>query len=166
MLMIPQDQENSRTPETLQIHNVYNTTMHDKDDSNIAEMETYEHYGEKIMKQKSQYLQKHLKFLLYSTQQYIMKMIHLMLRYPKRSGDQSCPCRIKLFWLWTIPSTTNNLMNNQDLNFSSLPKDYTSIGTILDPKLMIKDHKQDQTPIDPTTSLLHNHQQEKVIMTK
>ena len=48
MLMIPQDQGNSQTPETLQIHNVYNTTMHDKDDSNIAEMETYEHYGEKI----------------------------------------------------------------------------------------------------------------------
>ena len=30
------------------------------------------------MKQKSQYLQKHLKFLLYSTKQYIMKMIHHM----------------------------------------------------------------------------------------
>ena len=54
-----QDQENSQTPETLQIHNVYNTTMHDKDDSihdeydiseddNITEIETYEHYGEKI----------------------------------------------------------------------------------------------------------------------
>ena len=28
-----QDQENLQTPETLQIHNVYNTTMHDKDDS-------------------------------------------------------------------------------------------------------------------------------------
>ena len=54
-----QDQENSQTPETLQIHNVYNTTMHDKDDSihdehdtsedeNITEIETYEHYGEQI----------------------------------------------------------------------------------------------------------------------
>ena len=54
-----QDQENSQTPETLQIHNVYNTTMHDKDgsipdeydtseDENITENETYEHYGEKI----------------------------------------------------------------------------------------------------------------------
>ena len=54
-----QDHENSQTPETLQIHNVYNTTMHDKDDSihdeydtsedeNITEIETYEHYGEKI----------------------------------------------------------------------------------------------------------------------
>ena len=63
--------------------------MHDKDDlihyeydtsenENITEIETYEHYGEKIMKQKSQYLQKHLKFLLYSTNQYIMKMIHQM----------------------------------------------------------------------------------------
>ena len=28
------------------------------------------------MKQKRQYLQKHLKFLLYSTKQYIMKIIH------------------------------------------------------------------------------------------
>ena len=54
-----QDQENSQTPEPLQIHNVYNTTMHDKDDSihdeydtseddNITEIETDEHYGEKI----------------------------------------------------------------------------------------------------------------------
>ena len=54
-----QDQENSHTPETLQIHNVYNTTKHDKDDSihdeydtsedeNITKIETYEHYGEKI----------------------------------------------------------------------------------------------------------------------
>ena len=54
-----QDQENSQTPETLQIHNVYNTTMHDNNDSihdeydtsedkNITEIETYEHYWEKI----------------------------------------------------------------------------------------------------------------------
>ena len=56
--------------------------MHDKDDSihdeyptsedeNITEIETYEHYGRKCMKQKSQNLQKLLKFLLYSTKQYI-----------------------------------------------------------------------------------------------
>ena len=51
-----EDQENSQTPETLQIHNLYNTTLHDKDDSmhdtsedeNITEIETYEHYGEKL----------------------------------------------------------------------------------------------------------------------
>ena len=54
-----QDQENSQTPETLQIHNMYNTTVHDKDnsihdeydmseDENITEIETYDHYGEKI----------------------------------------------------------------------------------------------------------------------
>ena len=53
------DQKNSQTPQTLQIHNVYNTTMHDKDDTihdeydtfedeTITEIETYEHYGEKI----------------------------------------------------------------------------------------------------------------------
>ena len=89
-----------------------------------------------------------------------------VLRYPKRSGDQSRPRGIKLFWLWTVPSTMNNIMNNQDLKFSSPPKDYTSIGTILDPKLMIEDRKQTQTPIDPTMGLLHNHQQGKVIMTK
>ena len=54
-----QDEQNPHTPETLQIHNVYNTTMHDKDDlihdeydtsedKNITEIETIEHYGEKI----------------------------------------------------------------------------------------------------------------------
>ena len=54
-----QDQQNSHTPEPLQIHNVYNTTIHDKDDSihdeydtseyqNITEIETFEHDGEKI----------------------------------------------------------------------------------------------------------------------
>ena len=54
-----QDQENSQTLVTLQIHNVYNTTMHNIDDSihdeydtsedeKITEIETYEHYGEKI----------------------------------------------------------------------------------------------------------------------
>ena len=53
-----QDEQNSQTPETLQIHNTYNTTMHDKDDliheydtskdENIIEIETFEHYGEKI----------------------------------------------------------------------------------------------------------------------
>ena len=54
-----QDEQNPHTPETLQIHNTYNTTMHDKDDlihdeydtsedKNITEIETFEHYGEKI----------------------------------------------------------------------------------------------------------------------
>ena len=54
-----QDEQNSHTPETLQIHNVYNTTMNDKDDlihdeydtsedENITKIETYEDYGEKI----------------------------------------------------------------------------------------------------------------------
>ena len=54
-----QDEENPHTPETLQIHNMYNTTMHDRDNSihdeydtseneNITEIETFEHYGEKI----------------------------------------------------------------------------------------------------------------------
>ena len=54
-----QHQENTYTPETLQIHNTYNTTMHDKDNSihdeyntseneHIIEIETIEDYGEKI----------------------------------------------------------------------------------------------------------------------
>ena len=54
-----QDEQNTHTPETLQIHNTYNTTMHDKDDliydkndtsedENTIEIETFEHYGEKI----------------------------------------------------------------------------------------------------------------------
>ena len=53
-----QHQENSYTPE-LQIHNIYNITMHDKNDlihdeydtsenGNITEIETYENFGEKI----------------------------------------------------------------------------------------------------------------------
>ena len=54
-----QDEQNTHTPETLQIHNTYNTKMHDKDDliydkndtsedENTIEIETFEHYGEKI----------------------------------------------------------------------------------------------------------------------
>ena len=54
-----QHPKNPHIPETLQIHNMYNTTMHDKDDlihdeydtfgnENITEIETYEDYGEKI----------------------------------------------------------------------------------------------------------------------
>ena len=54
-----QDEQNPHTPETLQIHNTYNTTMHEKDDvihdeydtsedENITEIETFEHHGEKI----------------------------------------------------------------------------------------------------------------------
>ena len=35
-----QDQENSHTPETLQTHNEYNTTMHDKDNSIHDEYDT------------------------------------------------------------------------------------------------------------------------------
>ena len=53
-----QYQQNSYTPE-LRVHNTYNTTMHDKDNSihdeyntseneHIIEIETIEHYGEKI----------------------------------------------------------------------------------------------------------------------
>ena len=89
-----------------------------------------------------------------------------LLRYPKCSGNQSRPREIKLFLFLTVPSTMNNLMNNQDLKFSSPPKDYTSIGTILDPQLATEDCKQAQTPVDPTMGLLHNHQHGKVIMPK
>ena len=65
---------------------MYDTTMHHKDNSihdeygtseyeNITEIETYEDYGEKIHETEES-IQKHLKFLLYSTKEYIMKMIH------------------------------------------------------------------------------------------
>ena len=54
-----QDEQNPPTPETLQIHNIYNTTMHDEDDlihdeydtsedENITEIDIHEDYGEKI----------------------------------------------------------------------------------------------------------------------
>ena len=54
-----QHPENPHTPETLQIHNINHTTMHDKDNSiydeydtpgnqNISEIETLEHYGDKV----------------------------------------------------------------------------------------------------------------------
>ena len=54
-----QDEENLHTLETLQIQNMYNTTMHDKDDlihdeydtsedENITEIETFQDYWEKI----------------------------------------------------------------------------------------------------------------------
>ena len=54
-----QDEHNSQTPETLQIHNINNTTMHDKDDlihdeydtsedENKTENKTNEDFGEKI----------------------------------------------------------------------------------------------------------------------
>ena len=54
-----QDEQNPQTPETLPIHNIYNITMHDKDNlihdeydtpeaENITEIETYGEYREKI----------------------------------------------------------------------------------------------------------------------
>ena len=58
-----QDEQNSHIPETLQIHNTYNTTMHDKhnsihdeydtsEDENTIEIETFEQYREKIQETK------------------------------------------------------------------------------------------------------------------
>ena len=43
---------------------------------------------------------------------------------------------------------------------------YTSIGTILDPKLAAQDNKQAQTPDDPALGLLQNTCYDKVIMPK
>ena len=43
---------------------------------------------------------------------------------------------------------------------------YTSIGTILDPKLAAQDRKQAQTPDDPALGLLQNTCYDKVIMPK
>ena len=42
MLLIVKIKKNSQTPEALQIHNVYNKTMHDKDDSIHDEYDTSE----------------------------------------------------------------------------------------------------------------------------
>ena len=56
-----------------------------------------------------------------------------------------------------IPSTTNNLMNNQDPKFSALLKDYTNIMTILDPKLRTQDRKQAQTPVGTSSGLFIIH---------
>ena len=57
-MILKQDEQNSHTPETLQIHNIYNTTTYDKDDlihdeydtsegENITEIDIDEDYGEK-----------------------------------------------------------------------------------------------------------------------
>ena len=73
-----QDEQISHTPETLQIHNTYNTTLHEEYENIYLKLKHMNTMGRKFMKQKSQYLWKHLKFLLYSTKQYIMKMIHQM----------------------------------------------------------------------------------------
>ena len=84
-----QYQDNSETPETLQICNVYNTTMYENDDSihdeydtsedeNITEIETYEHYREKFHETEESKPTETSQVLTVSTKQYIMKMIHLM----------------------------------------------------------------------------------------
>ena len=91
-----QDEEETNTTETHQVHNVLNETIHDEENSSEKKIIQYmmnmihqkmkiqlklknlNTMGRKFMKQKSHYLQKHLKFLLYSTRQYIMKMIHQM----------------------------------------------------------------------------------------
>ena len=115
-----QHPENPHTPETLQ----NNTTMHDKDNlihdeydtsqnENITEIETFEHFGRKFMKQKSQYLQKHLKFLLHLTKEYIMKMIHqmtnlsLILNPQKRMGSRK------------LENRTNSLLPNFKLKLKT-----------------------------------------------
>ena len=56
-----------------------------------------------------------------------------------------------------IPSTTNNLMNNQDPKFSALRKDYTNIKIILDPKVRIQDRKQAKTPVATSSGLFIIH---------
>ena len=79
--------------------------MHDKDDllddeydtsedENITEIETYEDHGETFYETEESNLHTHLKFLLYSTEQFIMKMIHQMtnlrlkLNHQKRMGSK------------------------------------------------------------------------------
>ena len=100
-----QDQENSQTTETLQIHNGFNTTMHDRDDSihdeydtseneNITEIETYENYGKKIHETEESKPTETSQVLTVFNKQYITKMIHLMinlllkLNHQKRMGSK------------------------------------------------------------------------------
>ena len=52
-----------------------------------------------------------------------------------------------------IPSTINNLMNNQDPKFSAPLTDYTNIKTIIDPKLWTQDCKQAQIPAGTSSGL-------------
>ena len=56
------------------IHDEYDTS----EDENIIEIETYEDYGEKIHETEESIPVETSQFLLYSTKQYIMKMIHMM----------------------------------------------------------------------------------------
>ena len=98
--------------------------MHDKDDSihdeydtsedeNITEIETYEHYGEKIHDTEESNIQNHLKFLLHSAKQYLMKMIYLMtnlsfkLNHQKRMGSKK------------LENRTNSLLPNFKLKFKT-----------------------------------------------
>ena len=91
-----ENEEETNTTETHPVHNALNQTIHDEKSHQKLKKNQYmlnmihqkmkiqlklKHLntlGRKFMKQKSQYLQKHLKFLLYLTKQYIMKMIHQM----------------------------------------------------------------------------------------
>ena len=56
-----------------------------------------------------------------------------------------------------IPSTTNNLMNNQDPKVSAPLMDYTNIKTIFDPQVRTQDHKQAQTPAGTSSGLFMIH---------
>ena len=100
-----QDDLNPHTPKTLQIHNIYNTTMHEKDDlihdeydtsedENITEIETFEHYGEKIHETEESKPTETSQVLTVFKKQYIMKMIPQMtnlwlkLSHQKRMGSK------------------------------------------------------------------------------
>ena len=100
-----QDDLNPHTPKTLQIHNIYNTTMHEKDDlihdeydtsedENITEIETFEHYEEKIHETEESKPTETSQVLTVFKKQYIMKMIPQMtnlwlkLSHQKRMGSK------------------------------------------------------------------------------
>ena len=92
-----EDEEETNTTETHQVHNVLNETIHDEENSsenkdnsihheydtseneNTIEIETFEHYGEKIHEtEESIPVETSQVLTVYSTKQYIMKMIHQM----------------------------------------------------------------------------------------
>ena len=118
-----QHQENPQTPE-LQIHNTYNTTMHDEDDvihdeydtsedENINEIEAFEHYGEKIHETEESIPTVTSQVLTVFNNQYIMMMIHLMtnlrlkLNHQKRMGSKK------------LENRTNSLLPNFKLKLKT-----------------------------------------------
>ena len=66
--------------------------------------------------------------------QHIMQMIDTVKIFRNVAATSPIPAGLRNHY-FCIPSTTNNLRNNQDPKFSAPLKDYTNIKTTLDHKL-------------------------------